>query len=106
MEHKLDKKTVGFTLSYAYATIFSALLVILKETYEPIKDAMKALTGHHWATHGLLTLLVFFILGYVFAKDKYLEKYDEKKLTNLTIWSTVIATILITGYFLIHTLAS
>jgi len=102
MEQKLDKSTVGFSLAYIIASLFSAVLVPIKEEIAPIKDAMKAFTGHHWATHGLLTIGLFIILGYVFSKESYQEKYDAQKLTSYIIWTTVIAAVIISGYMLIH----
>lgn len=105
MENKLDKKAVGFSLSYAITSIFTALLVILKESFGPLKDAMKALTGHHWATHGLVTILLFFILGYVFSKESYREKFDAKKLSSMIVWFTIAAIIIISGYMLVHYLS-
>jgi len=106
MEELLDRKTVGFSLSYAIASIFSALLVVVKEEFAPIKDAMKALTGHHWATHGILTIIVFLIFGYLLAKKDLQDKYDTKKLSGIVVWSTIIATVIISGYMLYHNLAA
>ncbi len=31
---------------------------------------MKMLTGHHWRTHGLFDLVVFFLLGWVFMRNR------------------------------------
>ncbi|MCF6094915.1 hypothetical protein L1765_13185 [Microaerobacter geothermalis] len=100
----LNKTTVAYVLSFAITTIFNGLLVILKETYTGLKDWMASLTGHHWATHGLFVILLFILLGYLFSKTNVHEKYTAKKLTDIVIWSTVIGTILIIGYFLIHIL--
>lgn len=105
MEQKLDKKTVGFSLAYAITSLISALLVPIKEEIAPIKDTMKALTGHHWATHGLIAILLYAILGYVLAKESYQEKYDTQKLIGYVIWSTVISSVIIAGYMLMHFLS-
>lgn len=105
MEQKLDKRTIGFSLAYVIASLFSAILVPIKEEIAPIKDAMYALTGHHWATHGLLTILVFIIFGYALSKESYQEKFDAIKVQKMIIWTTVIASVIIAGYMLIHFLS-
>ncbi|MFT9487069.1 MAG: hypothetical protein ACH0QD_06835 [Tepidibacillus sp.] len=102
-QQELSNKTIGYGLSFAIANIFSALLVIIKESYTPFKDWMASLTGHHWATHGVFTIGLFLILGVILSK-RDLQKYDANKITNIVIWSAVIGTVLISGFFLTHIL--
>ena len=82
--------------------IFSGLLVILKETNGGLKDWMASLTGHHWVTHGIFTIVLFFILGYVFSKMDIQAKFTAQKLTSTVIWSTVGGSALVIGYLLVH----
>lgn len=68
-EVRLGKLTTSFGLSLGITSVLSALLVILKETNEQTVLAwMKAATGHHWITHGLLDVLAFVILGFVLGR--------------------------------------
>ncbi|GAB6173555.1 hypothetical protein JCM15765_30330 [Paradesulfitobacterium aromaticivorans] len=96
----LSKSTAGFGLSLAVVSIFNGLLVIVKETYTPLMDWMKALTGHHWITHGVFDILLFFILGYLFSKSNLAQKFEADKMTNIIIGSTVIGVILVGGFML------
>lgn len=100
--NQISKSTVGFGLSFAISSIFSGLLVIFKETNEGLKDWMASLTGHHWVTHGIFTIALFFILGYIFSKMDIQAKFDAQKLKNIVIWSTVVGSALVVGFILIH----
>ena len=52
---EIGKYTRSFGLSFAITSVVSALLVIIKESSEEgVLAAMKAVTGHHWITHGLI----------------------------------------------------
>lgn len=98
----LSKSTAGFGLSLAVVSIFNGLLVIVKESYVPLMNWMKALTGHHWITHGVFDILLFFILGYLFSKSNLAQKFEADKMTNILIGSIVIGVVLIGGFNLIH----
>ncbi len=95
----LSPKITGFGLAYSIAVIFNALLMMLKETSPAVRDLMVALTGHHWVTHGVLDLLVFVILGYVFAARGM--RWDGNRLSAYVVGSTVLSGLLIVGFFVI-----
>jgi len=42
---------------------FQHLLSFVKDSYEPMNALMKAMTGHHWITHGLADVIVFVLVG-------------------------------------------
>lgn len=64
----LGKYAASFGLSVGLTSLFNAVLVILKETNETTLLAwMKAATGHHWITQGLLDLALFVVLGFALA---------------------------------------
>lgn len=98
----VGKSTVGYTISFAIASIVNGLLVIIKEEYAPLKDFMKSLSGHHWITHGIFIIVIFLLLGYVFSRGDVKEKYDPGKLSAYIVFSTIIGSLLIFGYFLTH----
>lgn len=69
-----DSSSVGryaaaFAVSTGITSVLSALLVILKERNEDtVLEWMKAATGHHWVTHGLIDLILFVVIGLVIAR--------------------------------------
>jgi hypothetical protein len=94
----------SFGLSFAITSLFSALLVVLKETSQQTVLAwMKAATPHHWITHTLLDLIVFVVLGVVFAKmnDGQGIKISLNRLNSFIVGAFVISGILIAGFYLI-----
>jgi hypothetical protein len=94
----------SFGLSFAITSLFSALLVILKETSEHTVMAwMKAVTPHHWITHTLLDLILFVILGWALAKGNNGQgiKISSDKLNNMIVGAFVISGLIIAGFYLI-----
>ncbi|UTV30976.1 hypothetical protein [Photobacterium atrarenae] len=91
---------IGFSLSYAVTSIFSALLVVLKEISETIHHVLVVITGHHWVTHGLLDLILFVALGFVLSR-----KYGDADITDNALimsitGSTILSGLIISGYYL------
>jgi hypothetical protein len=63
----VSKYTVSFGLSLALCSVLNALLVVAKEKSPAVQAAMQKLTGHHWVTHSAIVLILFVILGFLFA---------------------------------------
>ena len=83
----LDAKISGYAKSYAYTAIFNMLLVLLKENVHPVFKLMASL-GHHWVTHGVLVLLVYFALGKFFTSQN--KQMTGLQAINHLIWGTII----------------
>lgn len=93
--------TAAFGLSLAITSLFNAALVVLKETNEDTVLAwMKAATGHHWVTHGLLDLAVFILLGFALLKVGETWRYRPNGVIGLMIGGIVLGGLIITGFFL------
>ncbi len=67
---KIDSLTAGFGISASVAIVINTLLVWAKESIPSLFDWMKALTSHHWITHGLLVVGVFIVLGILLTSMK------------------------------------
>src|SRR5207247_4138328 len=57
---QLDRVSAAFALSASVAFIFNTLLAWVKDSVPALNDFMKALFGHHWTTHSIFDLAVFF----------------------------------------------
>jgi len=95
----LDVKTSSYVLAYAWAAIFNAVLMILKESFPAVHNAMAAL-GHHWITHGVLDLIVFFGLGILFARNG--KQISGNAAVNYLVWGTILGGGIIAGFFLLE----
>jgi hypothetical protein len=85
--------TSGFVLSAAVTVLFNTALAWAKDAYPPLNDFMKSLSGHHWTTHGLVDLLLFFGLGLLFMKTRVTEKIAPNRLTAVLVGAVAIASV-------------
>jgi hypothetical protein len=66
----LSHTATAYGIGAAVAVIFNTLLAWLKDSYESLNTAMAHTLGHHWTTHGVAVVLVFFLVGYVLSRKK------------------------------------
>lgn len=93
----------GFGLSTAITSVFTALLVVAKESNEPLMTWMKTTSGHHWITHGIVTLALFVALGLILARFGSSGRSLNPNTLTLVIGAAIVASGAITfGFFLAH----
>jgi hypothetical protein len=63
---ELTGAAAGFGVAAAIAILFNTALAWVKDAFEPLNAFMASLTGHHWRTHGIVDVVVFLALGYLF----------------------------------------
>ena len=88
-ETYVSQSTAGYGIAAVVAIILNTLLTVAKESYPPLLAVMKSL-AHHWVVHGVVIILTFFILGYIFSRMPFARRMNG---TTLAWWLTV-ATIL------------
>jgi hypothetical protein len=101
---EIGKYGKSFGLSFAITSLFSVIVLILKEMNEHTVMAwMKAATPHHWITHTLLDLIIFVVLGLVLAKANNGQgiKIDSGRLNSFVVGAFILSGILIAGFYLI-----
>jgi hypothetical protein len=92
--------TTSFGLSLAVTSLLSALLVVLKEgNEETVLAWMKVATGHHWVTHGVVDLVLFLVLGFVFAQAGWGTRLSGNALALTISTSVVLSGLIIAGFF-------
>lgn len=94
--------TIGFTLSAAVTIIFNMVLTLVKETNPEVLAFMKSLMGHHWTTHGVAVVLLFFIIGFIFSTADDTHKVNGTTLAILLTASVLIGGLGILGFFVLH----
>jgi Ni/Fe-hydrogenase subunit HybB-like protein len=91
MENKsLSGFIPGFGLSFLVLSIINAILVIEKEANEGLKKWMAGLLGHHWVTHGVFIIILFFVLGWVFSRIKFNEQWYGAKTATIILIGAII----------------
>jgi hypothetical protein len=85
----MNPATSGFTLAAAVTILFNTALAWAKDTYAPLNSFMKAMTGHHWTTHGLADLALLVGLGLILTKTRAAEKIDPARLVSILVASVV-----------------
>jgi len=95
----LPVKISSYVVAYAWAAIFNAIIVLIKENVEIVMKIMASF-GHHWVTHSILDLIVFFGLAYYFAgRDTQITGSQG---VSYLIWSTLIGGGIIFAFNLTH----
>lgn len=97
----LGKYTVSFGLALAVTSLLSALLVVAKESNEATVLAwMKAASGHHWITHGVVDVVLFLVLGFVFAQAGWGARMSGTALATIIGISVLLSSLIIAGFFM------
>ena len=98
---QLNSCTTAYSLSFAVVSLLIGLLVVSKELNEGLLGLMKKLTVHHWVTHALFDLAVFFLLGLALSrlrKGQGPEISDENTL-KLVIGGAVVGVGIVLVYY-------
>ena len=102
---EIGKYIRSFGLSFAITSVFSALLVIIKESSEEgVLKWMAAVTGHHWVTHGLINLILFVVLGWILSRTNKGQgvNLSANGLISYIVGAIVISGVLISGFYLVE----
>ncbi|MEK9173405.1 MAG: hypothetical protein AAB594_02445 [Patescibacteria group bacterium] len=87
-----------------YATVgviwFTVLVTISAEFSEPFKNSLKAITGHHWTTKSVFSVIMFFLLYFVFIRTK--ESENIKKSINFVLLNTIVGGLVLFIFFIWH----
>ncbi|HVN70954.1 MAG TPA: hypothetical protein VMU10_02930 [Desulfomonilia bacterium] len=91
MENKSSSSLVpGFGLSFLVVSILNGILMIVKESNEGLRKWMAGLLGHHWITHGVFVIILFFVLGWLLSRVDYDEKWYGAKTAVIVLVGAVL----------------
>lgn len=89
------------------AVLFATAITIWAELSPPLKESLKNLTGHHWVTKSVGTMLVYilvFIIAY--ASRKELKTEAVRGSLNTLIGTSLLGTLALFAFFVWRYLAS
>ena len=96
----MDKYTAGFGMSLAITSVVNAIILVIKEKNDAVMSAMKAALGHHWTTHGVIVIIIFVVLGFVFSAMRLERKFDSHRMLKYIIWGVIICSVITAGFFM------
>jgi uncharacterized Tic20 family protein len=101
--NEIGKNTRSFGLSLAITSLFSAILVTIKESSHAVMNFMKAVTFHHWVTHGLFVIVAFVVLGWALSRTNNGQgpSMTADRLIQVIVGAVVVSGVLIAGFYLI-----
>jgi len=100
---EIGKYARSFGLSFAITSVLSAFIVIIKElNEESVLAWMKAATGHHWVTHGVINLILFVVLGWALSRpnDGQGVNLSVNGLVGCIVGAVLISGLLIAGFYI------
>lgn len=97
---QMEKYSAGFGLSLIVTSLLNAIILLCKELNANVMSALKSALGHHWTTHGVILIIVFFVLGFIFSGMNLGTKLDSQKMMKYIIWAVIISGVVIAGFFL------
>lgn len=97
---QMEKYSAGFGLSLIVTILLNAIILLCKELNAHVISAMKAVFGHHWTTHGVILIMAFFVLGFLFSGMKLGTKLDSYKMMKYIIAAVIISGFIIAVFFI------
>jgi hypothetical protein len=88
---RLGRASAGFAVAAAITILFSTALAWTKDAYKPLNSLMNSIAWHNWITHGLIDVILFFVLGLVFSKTKWVERIAPSRLITFLVAAVVLA---------------
>ena len=90
------------SLSVATTTtiVVAIVMTIWSELSSTFKDFLRSVTGHHWVTKSVFLFIIFFAVYFLYSKSD--DNLDVLKESLLVIIASILAVIVITGFFIIH----
>ncbi len=92
------KRIRSMSFATSITVIAITLVTVFAELSEGFKNVLKAITGHHWITKSLLSVIIFF--GVYFFVKRSDDKVDALAESWKVIWITLLASLVLFGFFL------
>src|SRR5579863_8952538 len=87
----LSRSSAGFALAAAITILFSTVLACVKDAYHPLNSFMNSVAWHNWITHGLVDVILFFVLGIIFSKSAWAERIASSRLISFFVGAVIVA---------------
>lgn len=87
----LGRSSAGFATASAVTVLFSTALAWAKDAYRPLNSLMNAIAWHNWISHGITDVVLFFALGLIFSKTRWIGRIAPNRLIGFLVAAVVVA---------------
>lgn len=99
------KNIKAISISGMAAVVLITLLTIIGEIAHPLKDALAAMTGHHWVSKSIIGMVLFLVLAVILGYTTKTDNKNSAKYIWGVFWVTLVGSLAMFVYFLINALA-
>ncbi|MDD2357583.1 MAG: hypothetical protein PHX13_06720 [Thiovulaceae bacterium] len=96
---QIDGISTAFGVSAVITLILNTLLAIAKDLYPPLQKMMASLSTHHWITHAIFDIVIFFALGYFIYLTKSTKTINSDQLVRWLYSSIFVSVSGLVGWF-------
>jgi hypothetical protein len=103
----MDKKiktAYSATIAAIWSVIFATIATIMSELSHGFKDWLAEVSGHHWTTKSIFTMLVFVVVFILvrLTKKNDVSSFELGRTIGRAILITILGTLAIVGFFVWH----
>ena len=99
------KNIKAFSISAMSSFVLVVLLTIIGEEFSPLKDALKAMTYHHWVSKSIIAFVLFIVLGLILGYTTKSDNENSGKYMWGVFWTAIGSSVAILIYYIVHTFA-
>lgn len=94
------KNIKSMSISTIAVIIAITIITLYGELSSTFKDFLKNITGHHWTSKSIISIIIFFGLYFFLVKsDDDLDVFKEACIVSII---TILASLIIFGFYLWH----
>lgn len=90
----------ALTISTIATVISITIITIVGELSEPFKNLLKNISGHHWTTKSIFSLILFIVLYFLLLKVK--DYKDYKNLSRDVAITVIVSSLVILLFYTWH----
>ena len=94
------KNIKAISISTCTVIVVVTFLTIISELSSPFKSFLASLTGHHWVTKSVISVVLFFVLYFLLSKVE--DNLDVLKEATIVIIVTILGSLTIFGFYVWH----
>jgi hypothetical protein len=87
----LSPASSGFALAASIVILFNTVLACAKDASPALKSFLASFSDHDWTTQGILDVLLFVALGFIFTKSGLAAKIGSSRAITILVAAVIVA---------------